>query len=79
MFSDGHKLVRLKLYEYTIFGLKDFMRKKNLKTDTKNKGDLKRGHNYSRNRRHTKIACCKEFVYIEGGWLGGTHSTCFFV
>ena len=60
-----------------IITFKDFMKKYNIKNDTKNELELQRTYNYPLYPRDSKMFCDKGLVNIDNGSQGGTLWTCF--
>ena len=58
---------------------KDFMKKYNLKNDTKNEPQLQKIYNHPIYHRDSEICSEKGFVNIDNGFQGGSHWTCFIV
>ena len=62
-----------------VLNFEDFMKKYNLKNDTKNESQLQRVYNYTIYPRDSKIYSDRGFVNIDDGFRGGSHWTCFLV
>ena len=67
------------LINMKILKFKDFMKKNELKNDTKNESQLQKIFNYPIYPRDSKIYSDKGFVNIDNGSQGGTHWTCFYI
>ena len=71
--------LKLKLFKMTILIFKDFLKKYNLKNDTKNESESQRVYINPIYPRDSKIYSVKGFVNVDNGSQGGTHWTCFIV
>ena len=63
----------------TIFILKDFMKKYNIKNDTMDESQSQNVDNYLIFPRDSQIYSDKGFIFIDDGSQGGTHWTCLIV
>ena len=79
MISDGNKIVEVKVILTKRLNFEDFMKKYNLKNDTRKESDLQRVYNYNIYPSKSKIFSDKRFVNIDNGSQCGTHWICFIV
>ena len=61
-----------------ILNFEDFMKKYNLKDDTKDQSEQQRICNYPIYQRGSKIHSDKVFNNIDNGSMGGSHWICFY-
>ena len=62
-----------------VLNFKDFMKKYNLKVNTKDESDLQKTYDIHIYPRDSKIISDEVFVNIDNGSMGGTHWTAFIV